>query len=176
MRTTPAFSSRTLLLALAAATIVACEGNEQKETSEKVETPEVEFFNTGTVMGTEFPFSEAVRVGDLLILSGQIGVSPGTTTLVAGGMQTEAKQTMDNIKAVLAAHGRTMADVVKCTVMLADMSEWPQFNDIYKTYFTPPYPARSALGASGLAFNARTEVECIATARESGDKEDPEKN
>lgn len=175
MRIRSAFLTRAVLLSVAAAALLACEEGENSESSEKGETPEVEFYNTGTVMGTEFPFSEAVRVGDLLMLSGQIGVTPGTTTLLAGGIQAEARQTMDNIKAVLTAHGQTMGDVVKCTVMLADMSEWPQFNEIYKTYFTPPYPARSALGANGLAFNARTEVECTATARANADAGDAEK-
>ena len=69
---------------------------------------------------------------------------------------------MDNIRMTLEAHGATMEDVVKCTVMLADISEWSTFNEIYKTYFEERYPARSALGASGLALGARVEVECIA--------------
>ena len=71
---------------------------------------------------------------------------------------------MDNIRTSLEAHGLSMRDVVKCTVMLADMSEWAAFNEIYKSYFTPPYPTRSALGASGLALGARVEVECIAAS------------
>ena len=69
---------------------------------------------------------------------------------------------MDNIVATLAANGMTTKNLVKCTVMLADMADWPLFNKVYLGYFEPPYPARSAFGASGLAFNARAEVECIA--------------
>lgn len=70
---------------------------------------------------------------------------------------------MENIKTTLEAHGHTMANVVKCTAMLADMSEWGAFNEVYKTYFAEGrYPARSTFGATALAFNARIEVECIA--------------
>ncbi len=108
------------------------------------------------------PFSEAVAVGDTLYLSGQIGIKPGTTTLVAGGMEAEARQAMDNIRATLSAHGYGMEHIVKCTVMLADMSQWGVFNQVYRGYFTPPFPARSAFGASGLAMGAQVEVECIA--------------
>lgn len=122
----------------------------------------VEFVASGTVLPTTLPLSEAVQVGDLLILSGQIGNLPGRLELVPGGMEAEARQTMENIRATLASRGLTMRDVVKCTVMLADMSEWPAFNDVYRTFFEPPYPARSALGANGLALGARVEVECLA--------------
>jgi reactive intermediate/imine deaminase len=103
-----------------------------------------------------------VRVGNTLYLSGQIGIVPGTMKLVPGGMPEEAKQTMENIRISLEAHGYQMSDVVKCTVMLADIGEWSAFNQIYRTYFTGKYPARSALGANGLALGARVEVECIA--------------
>ncbi|HTK57094.1 MAG TPA: Rid family detoxifying hydrolase [Gemmatimonadales bacterium] len=109
------------------------------------------------------PFSEAVQVGDLLFLSGQIGVAPGTLTLVTGGMEPEAIQALENIKSVLGRHGSSMDRVVKCTVFLADMRDWPAFNVIYRRYFTGPIPARSALGANGLALGAKVEVECIAS-------------
>jgi 2-iminobutanoate/2-iminopropanoate deaminase len=124
-----------------------------------------EFLNSGKVLPATLPFSEAVRVGNTLYLSGQIGVVPGTMALVPGGMQAEARQTMENIRTTLTAHGYAMSNVVKCTVMLADMVDWPAFNAIYQTYFTPPYPARSALGANGLALGARVEVECLAIGR-----------
>ncbi|MDZ7667903.1 MAG: Rid family detoxifying hydrolase [Gammaproteobacteria bacterium] len=124
--------------------------------------PDVEHLNSGSVLPQDLPFSEAVRLGDTLYLSGQIGVKPGTLELVQGGMAAEARQTMENIQATLEANGRSMNDVVKCTVMLADMSEWAAFNEIYQDYFEPPYPARSAFGANGLALGARLEVECIA--------------
>lgn len=129
----------------------------------------VEHLNSGKVFPAGLPFSEAVRVDDTLYLSGQVGIKPGTLTLVPGGLKEEARQTLTNIKTTLEAHGYTMRDVVKCTVMIADMSKWSEFNDIYKTFFADRYPARSALGSAGLAFGAQVEVECMAVAS-SADK------
>ena len=122
----------------------------------------VEFLNSGKVYPAGVPLSEAVRVGDTLYLSGQIGIQPGTLRLVPGGLKEETAQTLNNIRTTLEAHGFTMRDVIKCTVMLADITQWGDFNEIYKTFFSAPYPARSALGASGLALGARVEVECVA--------------
>ena len=125
---------------------------------------EVVFLNSGKVVPTSLPFSEAVRVDNTLYLSGQVGLVPGTLTLVPGGLKNEARQTMSNIKTTLETHGYAMRDLVKCTVMLADMTKWGEFNEIYKTFFVDKYPARSALGANGLALGAQVEVECIAVA------------
>ncbi|MDF2180285.1 Rid family detoxifying hydrolase [Aliiglaciecola sp. CAU 1673] len=108
------------------------------------------------------PFSEAVRVGDLLFLAGQMGFDPKTGKLAPGGMKAEAQQTMNNIKATMEGFGYTMKDIVKCTVMLKDIGLWGEFNQVYVTYFDKPYPARSAFGASGLAEGGAVEVECIA--------------
>ena len=126
----------------------------------------VEFLNSGKVLPTDLPFSEAVRVDGMLYLSGQIGIIPGTLDLVPGGLQAEAQQTMENIRTVLETHGASMRDVVKCTVMLADICEWSTFNEVYATFIDGRYPARSALGTSGLALGARVEVECIAIVGE----------
>ncbi len=108
-------------------------------------------------------FSEAVRVGDMLYLSGQLGILPGSTELAGGGIEGEARQTMDNIKAVLERYGSSMDRVVKCTVMMADIAEWSKFNEVYVTYFPGPKPARSAFAAAGLALGAKVEVECWAS-------------
>jgi reactive intermediate/imine deaminase len=110
------------------------------------------------------PFSSAVRVGNLLFLSGQIGNLPGTLTLAQGGIQAETRQTLENIKAVLEHAGSSLDRVVKCTVFMADMAEWPAMNEIYRTFFPKDPPARSALGANGLALGARVEIECVALA------------
>ena len=118
------------------------------------------------VLPEGLPFSDAVRVGNTLYLSGQVGVLPGKMELAAGGMAAESRQALENIRTVLTASGFTMDDVVKCTVMLADMSQWGDFNKVYMEYFAAPYPARSAFGASGLALGAAVEIECIA-ARDS---------
>ena len=109
------------------------------------------------------PFSESVRAGDLLFLSGQVGLAPGSRSLVPGGVEAEAHQAMDNIGEVLRKNGLRYRDLVKCTVFLADMADWGAFSRVYVTYFVPGhFPARSAFGANGLALGARTEVECIA--------------
>lgn len=126
----------------------------------------VEFLNSGKVLPANLPFSEAVQVGGMLYLSGQVGIVPGSLALQPGGIEAEARQTMENIRTILAARGASMNDLVKCTVMLADISEWGAFNDIYKSFFHDHYPARSAFGANGLALGARVEVECIAAIRE----------
>ncbi len=124
----------------------------------------VAFLNSPAFAALGLPFSEIVRVGDTLYLSGQIGNLPGTLTLAPGGIEGQARQTLQNIQTTLQAHGYSMAHVVKCTVMLADMSDWNAFNAVYTTFFTPPYPARSAFGASGLALGGRLEMEVIAAA------------
>ena len=109
----------------------------------------------------DLPFSSAVRVDDLLFLSGAIGNVPGTMTLAEGGIQGETRQTLENIRGTLENFGSSMDRVVKCTVFLADMGEWAAMNEVYRTFFVNP-PARSALGANGLALDARVEIECIA--------------
>ena len=104
-----------------------------------------------------------VRVDDMLYLSGQMGTVPGTLALVEGGMAAEARQALQNIQRVLQAHGYSLGHVVKCTVMLADMADWPAFNDVYCEFFKTPYPARSAFGTNGLALGSRLEIDVIAT-------------
>ena len=127
------------------------------------QTPGVTYLNMpGAPDG--LPFSSAVRAGNTLYLSGNIGNISGTLDLAEGGITGETRQTMDNISSVLQEFGSSMDEVVKCTVFLADMSEWGAMNEVYKTYFKNP-PARSALGTSGLALNARVEIECIAVTQ-----------
>ena len=122
----------------------------------------VAYLRADTTSG--FPFSDAVRVGPMLYLSGQIGTD-STGALVAGGIASETRQTMDNIRAVLERNGSSMDDVVKCTVMVEDIAQWGDVNAIYRTYFPNHFPARSALGADGLALGALVEIECWAVVR-----------
>jgi 2-iminobutanoate/2-iminopropanoate deaminase len=123
----------------------------------------MEFVNSPAAKAAQLPFSQAVRVGDVLYLSGALGNIPGTRELVSGGLEVEARQTMENIGAVLGQNGLSFDAVFKCTVMLADMSRWEDFNKVYVTYFDPDrLPARSAFGTSGLALGAQVEVECWA--------------
>jgi 2-iminobutanoate/2-iminopropanoate deaminase len=125
----------------------------------------IEFYTSPEAAAAKLPFSQAVRVGDVLYLSGVLGYVPGTLKLVPGGIEAETRQTMENIGAVLKANGLTFDHVFKCTVMLADMGKWGDFNKVYLTYFKPDrLPARSAFGASSLALGAQVEVECWAYA------------
>lgn len=120
--------------------------------------PPIEYFPGGRPGS---PFSRAVRVGDVLHLSGQIGNRPDGTK--ADDLAGQTRQTMDNIAAVLATFGLGMDSIFKCTVMLADMDQWREFNAVYLEYFAPDrLPARSAFGADKLVGGALTEVECLA--------------
>lgn len=121
---------------------------------------DVEHFSANPDM--QLPFSDAVRVGNMLYLSGKIGNIPGTRELAEGGIAGETRQTLENIKASLEKYGSSMDEVVKCTVFLADIAEWGAMNEVYMTYFPSNPPARSALGASGLALDSRVEIECFA--------------
>ena len=126
----------------------------------------IEHFTMPENIPLNLPFSEAVRVGNTIYLAGQIGIPPGEKAVVTGGIGPESEQTLTNIRLVLKHFNLTLENVVKCQAMLADISEWPAFNVVYKKYFKSPYPARSAFAASGLAFGARIELECIAVIPE----------
>lgn len=110
------------------------------------------------------PFSSAVRVGNVLYLSGAIGVLPGTRQLVDTGVVKQTQQTLENIKAVLVYAGSSMERVFKCTVFLANIRDFEQMNGVYATYFPKDPPARSTVAGSGLALGAKVEIECLATA------------
>ena len=143
-----------LIFLLPLAILCGCEVNVDQNA-------EVEYLLMPGLEDLDLPFSSAVRVDNTLYVSGNLGNIPGTLELAEGGIQGETRQTLENMKRVIEHFGSSMDRVVKCTVFLADMSEWGAMNEVYKTYFPNP-PARSALGASGLALNARVEIECIA--------------
>lgn len=125
--------------------------------------PLVEHFASAPLAGQRLPFSDAVRVGDILYLSGQLGTRPDGS--LPQGIEAQSRQIMDNIGAVLRRAGLGWRDVFHCTVMLDDIADWPTFNRVYLTYFDPDrLPARSAFGADGLALGARAELECQAFA------------
>lgn len=128
----------------------------------------VAYLSSPEMEALDLPFSEAVRVGNMLYLSGQVGNIPGTTELVAGGIAEETRQTLENIRGVLERYGSSLDRVVKCTIFLADIADWPRLNEVYAPYFGNRKPARSAVAGSGLALNARVEIECIAVV---GDRE-----
>ncbi|EAQ40069.2 endoribonuclease L-PSP [Dokdonia sp. MED134] len=110
------------------------------------------------------PFSDAVQVGDIYFLSGQIGIDQSTRTLVTGGIEAETKQALENIKAVLAHHNLEMTDVVKAMVVLDDIEDFATFNAIYKSYL-PQKPARTTFAAKALAAGAKIEIEVIAVRK-----------
>ena len=125
--------------------------------------PPVKRIGEPSINGQRLPFASAVRVGDMLYLSGQIGNRPDGT--LPEGIEAQSRQVMDNIGAVLKSAGLGFGDVVKCTVMIDDIKQWGDFNKVYVTYFPDgKFPARSAFGADGLAMGALIEVECWAHA------------
>ncbi|MEI9989538.1 MAG: RidA family protein [Rhizomicrobium sp.] len=123
----------------------------------------IDFINSAASKAANLPFSQAVRAGGLLYLSGCIGNIPGRMELVPGGIAAESRQTMENIAAVLTEAGSGFDRIVKCTVYLADMAEWGAFNAVYVPYFAAGrFPARTAIGARQLILGARVEMECVA--------------
>jgi len=123
----------------------------------------VEHFTRAPLNGQAAPFSDAVRVGDVLYLSGQIGIGPDGK--IPDGIDAQTRQALDNVGAVLKRAGLSYGDVFHCTAMLADMKDWPAFNKVYVPYFPAgKLPARSAMGVNGLALGARMEIECQAYA------------
>jgi reactive intermediate/imine deaminase len=125
--------------------------------------PAVEFLGKPALGGQPLPFSDAVRVGDALYLSGQIGIGPDGK--LPDGIEAQTRQAMDNVGAILKRSGLGYGDVFHCTAFLADMKDWPAFNKVYVPYFPAgKMPARSAIGANGLARGALLEIECQAYA------------
>jgi 2-iminobutanoate/2-iminopropanoate deaminase len=125
--------------------------------------PTVEHLSRPVLNGDPLPFSDAVRVGDTLYLSGQLGIDANRK--LPDGIEAQTKQALDNVGAILNRAGLGYQDVFHCTAMLADMKLWPDFNKVYVTYFPEgKRPARSAFGASGLALGGLVELECQAYA------------
>lgn len=123
---------------------------------------DIEFLLSEQTKAANRPFSDAVRVGKMIYLSGTLGTLPGKSTLAPGGTGAETRQALENIKAMLADYGTSMDRVVKCTVMLADIKDYGVMNEIYVSYFPGSKPARSTFAANGLALGAKTEIECWA--------------
>ncbi len=149
--------NRSVLLSSAMVVVLACQPATPARTP-----PGPEFLAAPDSVMSALPFSEAVRAGDFLFVAGQLGTVPGKMELVPGGIGPEATQVLANVKAVLERHGASMGAVVKCTVFLADIKEWPVFNTIYRGAFKTHFPARSAFASNGLALGARVELDCTA--------------
>lgn len=118
--------------------------------------------STSKAPGAIGPYSQAIRTGNLIFVSGQLPVDPSTGNFAEGGIKELTRQSLTNIKAILEAEGTDMAHVVKTTVFLSDMADFAKMNEVYATFFTSPFPARSAVAIKTLPKNARVEIECIA--------------
>jgi 2-iminobutanoate/2-iminopropanoate deaminase len=108
------------------------------------------------------PYSSALRAGQLLFISGQVPIDPATGAVVTGDIAAQTRRVLENIGALLAAGGLTYADLVRTTVFLADMNDFAAMNEVYRTYLTEPYPARSTIEAARLPRDARIEIDAIA--------------
>ena len=106
-------------------------------------------------------YSQAVRVGNTVYVSGQIPLDPASGQLVEGGIEAEIRRVFDNLAAIATAAGGSLANVVKLSVFLTDLSHFPKVNEIMATYFQAPFPARAAIGVAALPKNARVEMECV---------------
>jgi reactive intermediate/imine deaminase len=107
------------------------------------------------------PYSQAVRAGDTVWISGQIPLDPATMQMVTGDIDAEIRRVFDNLAAIARAAGSSLADVVKLTVFLTDLTHFARVNEIMATYFQQPYPARAAVGVAALPRGARVEMECV---------------
>ena len=108
------------------------------------------------------PYSQAIRCGDMIYTAGQLGLDPETGKLVAGGVQAQTRQALRNLQAILTASGSSMADVVKTTVFLQDMTDFRAMNEVYATFFPAAPPARSAVQVAALPLNGLVEIEAVA--------------
>jgi enamine deaminase RidA (YjgF/YER057c/UK114 family) len=123
------------------------------------------FYSSELSLQQDFPFSDVVTTtGGLVFISGLVGTDE-TGELVPGGLKAETHAIFTQMQAYLAHLNLDLTDVVKCLVMIDDIDQWGDFNGVYTSYFKPPYPARSAMGADGLALGASLELECIAVNR-----------
>ena len=154
----------TLLVACLGSTVAAAEDSAATDIV-NTETPAGQFYSSQLSLDQGFPFSDVVETtGGLIFISGLVGTDE-TGELVAGGLEAETHAIFRQMNTYLAHLGLGFDDVVKCLVMIDDIAQWGAFNGIYTQYFSPPYPARSAMGADGLALGASLELECIAARR-----------
>ncbi len=124
---------------------------------------ELQTFRSDTLPG-DLPFPSAVRAGDTIYVSGNIGNKPGTYDLVAGGIGPQTRQRLENMKGAVELAGSSLGRVLKCTCFIADMADFAAMNEVYAEFFDAHLPARSTVAVKGLAFDAIVEIECIALA------------
>ena len=153
-----------LLLACLGSTVTAAQDSAATDIV-NTETPAGQFYSSQLSLDQGFPFSDIVETnGGLIFISGLVGTDE-SGELVTGGLEAETHAIFRQMKTYLAHLNLDLTDVVKCLVMIDDIAQWGDFNGVYTQYFKPPYPARSAMGADGLALGASLELECIAARR-----------
>ena len=118
--------------------------------------------STSKAPGAIGPYSQAIKVGNLVYTSGQLPIDPATGTFPEGGIKEQTRQSLSNVQAILQEAGLDMKNVVKTTVFLADMGDFADMNSVYAEFFTPPYPARSAVAVKTLPKQALGEIEVVA--------------
>ncbi|MEA1964498.1 MAG: RidA family protein [Candidatus Aerophobetes bacterium] len=126
---------------------------------------EKEIITTEKTASAVGPYSQAMKIGDLIFTSGQLGISPSTGKMVEGGIESETRQALENLKAILEAGGSSLDEVVKTAVFITDMNDFAKVNKIYSEYFTGGFPARSCVEVGALAKGAQIEIEAIATSK-----------
>jgi len=120
--------------------------------------------STNKAPGAIGPYSQGIRVGNMVFTSGQLPVDPSTGEFAEGGIEAQTRQSLTNVQAVLEAAGLTMSNVVKTTVFLSDMNDFAAMNGVYAEFFSEPYPARSAVAVKTLPKGAMVEIEAVASA------------
>jgi 2-iminobutanoate/2-iminopropanoate deaminase len=118
--------------------------------------------NTENAPAAIGPYSQAISAGEIIFVSGQLGLDPKTGKLAEGGIVAETKQALENIKAVLTAAGSNLSNVAKADVYLADMNEFSKMNEVYATYFSEPFPARATVAVKALPKDGKIEISVIA--------------
>ena len=121
--------------------------------------------STKKAPGAIGPYSQAIQAGDFVYTSGQLGLDPQTSAFPEGGIKEQARQSLNNVKAILEKAGLSMANVVKTTVFLVNMEDFAEMNSVYAEFFTEPYPARSAVAVKTLPKNALVEIEVVAAMK-----------
>mgnify|MGYP000673991370 CR=1 FL=1 len=155
------FLSKPITLFISTIAFFQFFGCSQENSYSEKKSGKVEYLQSDAHKKNDAPYSQAVRVGDMLYLSGVIGRKQGESDVVPGGIKPETQQAMENVKTLLETYGSSLDDVVKCLCMLGDISDYADMNEEYKKFFPEKRPARSTFGVD-LPLGAKIEIECMA--------------
>ncbi len=154
-----------LILSFLIISFVSCSTSQKTEVDETVtKKTEIEFLESKIERRKSAPFSEAVRIGDILFLTGQVGFNSDSLKIAHGGIKGETRQALENIKAVLEANGSDLEHVAKCTVILTDVNDFAAFNEVFREYFPVNKPARTTFVAD-LVIDAKIEIDVTAAVK-----------